>query len=119
MWNSKPSRSEQLIYKKRAEEERAAALQTKLKQEFHQKEFAHWQNKGQNIQIQQQTQVRVEAARRAAKAQLNARKYSFNYIGSNFPNCLSRNMLNLRKKSIRCKKPPNRSGRGWLGQCTR
>lgn len=38
-------------------------MQTKLKQEFHQQEFAKWQNKGKNIEFQNQVKARLNQAR--------------------------------------------------------
>ena len=64
-----------MIYRRRAEEERVGALKTKLNQEFHQKEFASWQNRGSGIQTQQIIQQRVQAARTRARQELNQRRY--------------------------------------------
>ena len=76
MWNTKPTRSEQMIYKKRNYEEKLGALKVKLNQEFHEKEFAHWQNRTQAIQTQQLVEQRVQAARMRARQHLNQRRYS-------------------------------------------
>ena len=43
------SRAEHLIYQQRAQAQKLSTLQTKLKQEFHEKEFAVWQSKGKNL----------------------------------------------------------------------
>ena len=45
------TRAEQMIYQHRAQEQKLSDMRTKLKQEFHQQEFAKWQNKGKNIEI--------------------------------------------------------------------
>ena len=69
------SRAEQLIYQKRAQEQKLSNMQTKLKQEFHQKEFAVWQNKGKNLEMQNQVKARMNQARAQAQANLNIRRY--------------------------------------------
>ena len=51
-------------------------MQTKLKQEFHQQQFAKWQNKGKNIEIQNQVKSRLNNARLEARANLQARRYT-------------------------------------------
>ena len=73
------SRAEQLIYQKRAQEQKLSNMQTKLKQEFHQKEFAVWQNKGKNLEIQNQVKVRMNQARAQAQANLSIRRYLLSY----------------------------------------
>jgi hypothetical protein len=57
------SRAEQLIYQRRAQEQKLSNMQTKLKQEFHQQEFAKWQNKGKNIEFQNQVNAKLNQAR--------------------------------------------------------
>jgi hypothetical protein len=49
MLSAPRSRAEQLIYQRRAQEDKLVSMQTKLKQEFHHSEFARWQNKGKQI----------------------------------------------------------------------
>jgi len=49
-------------------------MQTKLKQEFHQQEFAKWQNKGKNIEINNQVRQKLSQLRQAASANLNNRR---------------------------------------------
>ena len=56
-------------------------MQTKLKQEFHQQEFAKWQNKGKNIEINNQVKQRLASLRQAAAINLQARRYSPLYLG--------------------------------------
>jgi hypothetical protein len=57
------SRAEQQIYQRRAQEQKLSNMQTKLKQEFHQQEFAKWQNKGKNIEFQNQVNAKLNQAR--------------------------------------------------------
>jgi len=57
------SRAEQLIYQRRAQDQKLSNMQTKLKQEFHQQEFAKWQNKGKNIEFQNQVKTKLNQAR--------------------------------------------------------
>ena len=57
------SRAEQLIYQRRAQEQKLSNMQTKLKQEFHQQQFAKWQNKGKNIEFQNQVKSRLNQVR--------------------------------------------------------
>ncbi len=57
------SRAEQLIYQRRAQEQKLSNMQTKLKQEFHQQQFAKWQNKGKNIEFQNQVKARLNQVR--------------------------------------------------------
>lgn len=68
------SRAEQLILQRRAQEQKVSTMQTKLKQEFHQQEFAKWQNKGKNIEIQNQVKTRLNNARAEARANLQIRR---------------------------------------------
>lgn len=51
-------------------------MQTKLKQEFHHSEFAKWQNKGKNIEINNQVKLKLAALRQASQADLHQRRYS-------------------------------------------
>lgn len=68
------SRAEQLIYQRRAQEQKLSNMQTKLKQEFHQQEFAKWQNKGKNIEFQNQVKARLGQARAESNANLQVRR---------------------------------------------
>jgi len=68
------SRAQQLILQRRAQEQKVSTMQTKLKQEFHQQEFAKWQNKGKNIEIQNQLKSRLNNARAESRANLQARR---------------------------------------------
>jgi hypothetical protein len=77
------SRAEQLIYQRRAAEQKVSAMQTKLKQEFHQSEFAKWQNKGKNIEINNQVKQRLASLRQSSNLNLNARRYLFTHVGRN------------------------------------
>lgn len=49
-------------------------MQTKLKQEFHQQEFAKWQNKGKNIEFQNQVKAKLNQARSESQANLQLRR---------------------------------------------
>jgi hypothetical protein len=51
-----------------------SAMQTKLKQEFHEQEFAKWQNKGKNIEINNQVKQRLASLRQSASFNLQARR---------------------------------------------
>lgn len=68
------SRAEQLIYQRRAQEQKLSNMQTKLKQEFHQQEFAKWQNKGKNIEFQNQVKIRMNQVRAEAQTNLQIRR---------------------------------------------
>ena len=73
------SRAEQLIYQRRAQEQKLSNMQTKLKQEFHEQQFAKWQNKGKNIQLHNQAKARLNQARAESRANLQLRRYDFSY----------------------------------------
>lgn len=73
MLSAPRSRAEQQIYQRRAQEEKLSQMQTKLKQEFHQSEFAKWQNKGKNIEITNQLRQKLAALRQASQADLQQR----------------------------------------------
>jgi hypothetical protein len=49
-------------------------MQTKLKQDFHQQEFAKWQNKGGKIELQNQVKVKLNQVRAEAAANLQLRR---------------------------------------------
>jgi hypothetical protein len=68
------SRAEQLIYQRRAQDQKLSNMQTKLKQEFHQQEFAKWQNKGKNIEFQNQVKAKLNQARSESQANLQLRR---------------------------------------------
>ena len=68
------NRAEQLIYQHRAQEQKLSDMRTKLKQEFHQQEFAKWQNKGKNIEMEQQVQHRLAGMRQQAHHNLQRRR---------------------------------------------
>ena len=92
------SRAEQLIYQKRAQEQKLSDMKTKLKQEFHQKEFAVWQNKGNNLELQNQMKARMNQARAEAQANLNYRRFFFLYLDKNWLLSSSKNTLNIKDK---------------------
>ena len=75
MLSAPRSRAEQLIYQRRAQEDKLVGMQTKLKQEFHHSEFAKWQNKGKQIEISNQVRQKLAALRQSAQANLQLRKY--------------------------------------------
>lgn len=68
------SRAEQLIYQRRAQEQKLSNMQTKLKQEFHEQEFAKWQNKGKNIEFQNQVKARLNQIRADSQTNLQLRR---------------------------------------------
>ena len=74
MLSAPRSRAEQLIYQRRAQEDKLAGMQTKLKQEFHHSEFAKWENKGKNIEITNQVRQKLAALRQSAQTNLQVRK---------------------------------------------
>lgn len=74
MTSAPRSRAEQLIYQRRTQEDKLVGMQTKLKQEFHQSEFARWQNKGKNIEISNQVRQKLTVLRHTAQANLQARR---------------------------------------------
>lgn len=75
MLSAPRSRAEQQIYQRRAQEEKLSQMQTKLKQEFHQSEFAKWQNKGKNIEVTNQLRQKLAALRQASQADLQQRTH--------------------------------------------
>ena len=77
------NRAEQLIYQHRAQEQKLSDMRTKLKQEFHQQEFAKWQNKGKNIEMDHQVQQRLASMRSQANHNLQRRRYSTVYSEPN------------------------------------
>ncbi len=107
------SRAEQLIYQRRAAEQKVSAMQTKLKQEFHQSEFAKWQNKGKNIEIKNQVKQRLASLRQSSNLNLNARRYLFTHVGRNWPSSSGRKIRSISRKSSTCRRPQSRCGRGW------
>lgn len=111
------SRAEQLIYQRRAQEQKLSNMQTKLKQEFHQKEFAVWQNKGKNLEIQNQVKARMNQARAESHANLIQRRYLPPYADRDWLPCFTKTIRSTRKKSSTARKPPNRSGRRWQREC--
>ena len=74
MLSAPRSRAEQLIYQRRAQEDKLVTMQTKLKQEFHQSEFARWQNKGKQIEINNQVKLKLNSLRQQSMANLHIRK---------------------------------------------
>lgn len=75
MLTAPSSRAEQLIFQRRANEQKLSNMTTKLKQEFHQQEFAKWQNKGKNIEVHHQLKNKLQALRANASTALIARRY--------------------------------------------
>lgn len=67
-------RSEQLIYQRRAQQDKLATLQTKLRQEFHEKEFARWENRGTDVQKANEMRMRLKQMRDTANRNLNGRR---------------------------------------------
>ena len=74
MLSAPRSRAEQLIYQRRAQEDKLVTMQTKLKQEFHHSEFARWQNKGKNIEITNQVRQKLAQLRQQSQANLQGRR---------------------------------------------
>jgi hypothetical protein len=66
--------SERAIYQRRANEDRLNALNGKLRSEFHEKEFARWENKGTNILQGKQQRAMLQQLRQQAQAQLGERR---------------------------------------------
>ena len=71
------SRAEQLIYQRRAQDQKVSSMQTKLKQEFHEQEFAKWHNKGKNIEVNNQVKQRLASLRQSASINLQVRRYYY------------------------------------------
>lgn len=88
-------------------------MQTKLKQEFHQQEFAKWQNKGKNIEINNQVKQRLASLRQAAAVNLQTRKYSPLDLDKNLRSCSPPKIRLTVKKSSPCSRRPNRHAREW------
>lgn len=83
MLSAPSNRAEQLIYQRRAHEQKLSNMQTKLKQEFHQQEFAKWQNKGKNIEINNQVRQKLASIRQQASQALNSRRYFSPHLDKN------------------------------------
>jgi hypothetical protein len=115
MLSAPSSRAEQLIYQRRAQEQKLSNMTTKLKQEFHQQEFAKWQNKGKNIEINNQVRQKLAALRQASAANLSVRRYPPPHPGSSSPSCSSRRTPSTATKSCRCRRRRSRPGSGWRG----
>lgn len=113
MLSAPRSRAEQLIYQRRAQEDKLVNMQTKLKQEFHQSEFAKWQNKGKNIEINNQVRQKLAALRQASQTNLHQRRYLFRYSGKNWLSSLPIRTLPTNKKSFKCRRRPNRPVNAW------
>lgn len=107
------SRAEQLIYQRRAQEQKVSNMQTKLKQEFHQQEFAKWQNKGKNIEVNNQVKQRLASLRQAAASNLQSRRYSPPHLGKNWHRCCSKKIAPTRRKSWPCRKLHSRLASAW------
>jgi hypothetical protein len=73
-------------------------MQTKLKQEFHQAEFAKWQNKGKNIEINNQVKQRLASLRQSSNLNLNARRYLLPHLGRNWQNSSGRKIRSTSRK---------------------
>ena len=108
------SRAEQLIYQRRAQEQKLSNMQTKLKQEFHQQEFAKWQNKGKNLEIQNQLKARLNQARVQSQANLNYRRYHFMYVDKNWQHYLNNRMKPIKEKLSKANKLLNKYNKKWL-----
>lgn len=74
MLTAPSSRPEQVIYQKRITEQKLSNMQTKLKQEFHQSEFAKWQNKGKNIEVNNQVKQKLASLRQNSQFNLQIRR---------------------------------------------
>lgn len=74
-------------------------MQTKLKQEFHQQEFAKWQNKGKNIEINNQVKQRLASLRQAASVNLQVRRYYLCHSGKNLHNSWPQKIRPTKRKS--------------------
>lgn len=108
------SRAEQLIYQRRAQEQKLSNMQTKLKQEFHQQEFAKWQNKGKNIELHNQVKARLNQARAESQANLQIRRYGIGDVGKNWRPCLEMMRKIIKGRLWPVRKLLSRSGRKWL-----
>ena len=65
--NQYKNRSEHLIYQRRAQQEKLDTLNGKLKQEFHHKEFAKWENKGSDVEKGAEIKRRLQELRDDAR----------------------------------------------------
>lgn len=88
-------------------------MQTKLKQEFHQQEFAKWQNKGKNIEINNQVKQRLASLRQAAAINLQARRYFLPHLGKILHNYSTQRIKHIARKSLPCRKHLNRLVKEW------
>ena len=113
MLSAPRSRAEQLIYQRRAQEEKLVNMQTKLKQEFHHSEFANWQNKGKQIEITNQVKQKLAQLRQQAQGNLNHRRYLPLHPGKNLHNCWPKRTPSTNSRSSICSRPLSRSGSVW------
>lgn len=74
MLSAPTNRAQQMIYQRRAQEQKMSNLQSKLKQQFHQSEFAKWQNKGKTIEITNQVKQKLAALRQQSQYNLAQRR---------------------------------------------
>lgn len=74
MLSAPTNRAQQMIYQRRAQEQKMSNLQSKLKQQFHQSEFAKWQNKGKTIEITNQVKKKLAALRQQSQYNLAQRR---------------------------------------------
>jgi hypothetical protein len=114
MLTAPTNRSEQLIYQKRAQEQKLSNMQTKLKQEFHQAEFAKWQNKSKNIEINYQVKQKLAALREQSTNNLNNRRFILFEVDPNSLLFLKQKTECIAKKLLICKKLQNKLEKEWL-----
>jgi DNA-binding transcriptional regulator WhiA len=88
-------------------------MQTKLKQEFHQQEFAKWTNKGKNIEINNQVKQRLASLRQSAALNLASRRYSLHHKGNPLRYFSLLRIRPTARKSWLCKRRLNRHVSEW------
>ena len=73
-------------------------MQTKLKQEFHEREFANWQNKGETLHLRNQLTLKLDEARAKAQSELLNRRYRVVDEGKSWRRCWKRKRISLEHK---------------------
>ena len=74
MISSGKYRAEKNIINNRVKEENVGRLQTKLKQEFYERQFATWENKGQDVQKRNLIKQRLAQYRAQSQYKLQERR---------------------------------------------
>ena len=86
-------------------------MQTKLKQEFHEREFANWQNRGETLHLRNQVVSKLNEERAKAQSQLLNRKYVCIDEEKNWQLCWKKRNRSFENRSWKTKRLLNHSRR--------